>query len=607
GRRTRMAGVISWKVGGEQGQGIDSTGDILATACNRLGYYVYAYKQFSSRIKGGHTNYKVRISARPVDAPSSESHILIALDQETIDRNHAELLPGGVVIADPNFSPRLPAQSKARLCEVPSQAIASEVGSPIMRNVVSVGASSFFLGLPLEAVEQTVGEVFARKGETIQNQNKEALRRGYTYAAEHFSDATQFHLEPGDGKARLLLTGNEAIGLGALAAGCRLIAAYPITPASDILEWLVRHLPEHGGVAVQAEDEISAISTVLGAGYVGVRAMTATSGPGLSLMQEVIGLAHMAEVPFVVVDCQRAGPSTGMPTKHEQSDLLAVLHGSHGETPRIVLTPSNPAEAFDDIVTAFNLADRFQMPVFVVLDLSVALNKQTVDRLDHAAIKIDRGPLITDAELAALGAGAYRRYRLDPSGISPRSLPGQPFGQFVSSGLEHDELGRVSEDPQNRVAMMRKRFHKLEHLELNGHTGHQGASGPLAAFTYDGAESPDVLLIGWGASRGALAEARRLLEADSISAAHLHMRVVSPFPAASVGRRLARARYIFVVENNATGQLAQEIRLHCGDQLFEAGKRPGEVQSVLKYDGRLFVPEEIVAAVKEVIVHAHVG
>lgn len=604
-----MAREISWMVGGEQGQGIDSTGDILSIACNRLGYYVYGYKQFSSRIKGGHTNYKVRLSPQPVNAPARELHILVALDQKTIDRNHQELVAGGIAIADPHFSPKLPGESRGRLFEIPSQAIATDVGNAIMRNVVSVGASCYFLNLPLEEVQEIVGQVFARKGPKIQEQNKEALQRGFIYAREHFPEATAWHLDPGDHKSRLLLTGNEAVGLGALAAGCRLIAAYPITPASDVSEWLLRRLPEHGGIAVQAEDEISAISTVVGAGFAGVRAMTATSGPGLSLMQEVIGLAHMAEIPLVIVDCQRAGPSTGMPTKHEQSDLDAILHGSHGETPRIVLTPSDPVEAFHDMALAFNLADRFQMPVFVALDLSVALNKQTVDHLDVSGVTIDRGPLITDEELAALGSGAYRRYKVTDSGISQRTLPGQPLGQLVSTGLEHDEFGHVSEDPSNRVAMMQKRFKKLRQLHLDGYAAPGEARDPAAVpgFAYDGPDEPEVLLIGWGASRGSLAEARRRLTAKHIAAGHVHMRVVAPFPKESLARLLAKARRIFVAENNATGQLAREIRLQCGDELFAAGKRPSDVRSILKYDGYLFVPEEIVAAVLEVTAHAQVG
>ena len=441
--------LVSWKIGGEQGQGIDSTGEMLATVANRLGYYIYGYRQFSSRINGGHSNYKIRIGIEPVASTSSDTDILVAIDQETIDRNHHELVPGSFVVADERFKPELPEGCPATLLSVPMTKIAQELGSAVMRNTASLGVSAYLLGLPLDEFEKAFQQRFASRPE-LAEQNIAVLQAGYDYAKEHLPEPA-WRLAEGDGKTRLVMMGNEAVALGAAAGGCRFCAAYPITPASEVMENLLSILPRYGGVVVQAEDEIAAITACIGAGFAGARAITATSGPGISLMQEAIGLAHVAEIPLVIVDTQRGGPSTGMPTKQEQSDLWAILFGSHGDTPRIALAPSSVDETFYDTATAFNLADKYQTPVFLVTDLSLSLNKQTVEELDLSKITIDRGELLTDEEIAAQAEpDGFRRFRITESGISPRPLPGQPKGQFLATGVEHNEFGKVSEDPKNR-------------------------------------------------------------------------------------------------------------------------------------------------------------
>lgn len=589
-----MRTLVSWKVGGEQGTGIDSAGEILAKVCSRLGYHIYGYREFSSRIKGGHSNYKIRIGTEPIASTTSELHVLVAIDQETIDRNAAELVRGGLVIADEAFSPVLPEGCEGDLVALPIGQWASEIGNPLVRNVIFLGITAHIFGLPLEGFEQMIDELWGRRGEEIVSQNKAALRRGYNYASEHIVDR-RFVLAPPDGKARLLLMGNEAVALGALAAGCRFMAAYPITPASEIMEWLMPRMPKFGGVVVQAEDEIAALSMCVGAAFAGVRALTATAGPGLSLKQEAIGLAHTAEIPVVIVDTQRGGPSTGMPTKHEQSDVFAMLYGSHGDTPRIVLAPASAEDCFYDTVLAFNLADKYQMPVFLALDLSLALNKQTVESFDLARVTIDRGEIVSDAELAALGKGeGFKRYRLTESGISPRSLPGQPKGQYLATGVEHDEYGKVSEDPQNRVAMMQKRFRKLSDLKLTG----VQVTGPATS---------DILLIGFGATQGPLAEARRTLEEAGIAATHAQVRVLAPFPAEELADLIEGAKNVLVVENNFRGQLAQLIKLHVGE-VFEnraSAATLRHVKSLLKYNGRPFLPSEIVTRAEEELNHAY--
>lgn len=585
--------LVSWKVGGEQGQGIDSTGEILARAANRLGYYVYGYKHFSSRIKGGHTNYKLRIGVEPVASTSSDLQILVAIDQETINRNWHELVPGSIVVADPKWEPVLPEECPARLLHLPMSDIAQELGNPLVRNVIALGTSAFLLGMPEDALRDQVRDVFKRHGEKVQELNVEALARGYAAGREAVGSDVPFALAPAEGGPRLLMSGNEAVALGAVVAGCRVVAAYPITPASEILEVLGRYLSKVGGVAVQAEDEISAVMTAIGAGFAGVRALTATSGPGLSLKQEALGLANIAEIPLVIVDCQRGGPSTGMPTKHEQSDLMAMTYGTHGDSPRVIIAPSSPEDAYYDTITAFNLAEQLQMPVYIASDLSVAFNKQTVENLRIPENAIQRGEMVTDDELAKLGRREFHRYEITESGISRRSIPGQRNGQFTATGLEHDPYGEVSENPQNRVAMMNKRFRKVENIW----------NMDVPTIRYTGPADPEVLLVGFGGSFGAIDVARQQLEKEGMKVGHAHVRLIQPLPAEELAKLAAGARKVIVVENNATGQLAKLIKL---SDVYgrEDGIPADRLESVLKYDGNPFLPEDIVEEVKEVVLLA---
>ncbi|HET7658188.1 MAG TPA: 2-oxoacid:acceptor oxidoreductase subunit alpha, partial [Bacillales bacterium] len=367
-----MIKQLSWKVGGQQGEGIESTGEIFASAFNRSGYYLYSYRHFSSRIKGGHTNNKIRVSTTHVRSMSDDLDILVAFDQETIDVNFHELRSGGIVLADEKAKPTIPDESRASLYVIPFTNIAADLGTSLMKNMVALGASGAVLGLPEAFFDGIVEEIFGRKGEKVVEKNKAAIRAG----AESFKNAggsQTMQLAEGDGKKRMYMIGNDAISLGALAGGARFMAAYPITPASDIMEYMIKKLPDFGGTVIQTEDEIAACTMCIGANYGGVRSFTASAGPGLSLMMESIGLAGMTETPLVVVDTQRGGPSTGLPTKQEQSDLMAMIHGTHGEIPKIVMAPSTVEEAFYDAAEAFNLADKYQCPVILLSDLQLSL------------------------------------------------------------------------------------------------------------------------------------------------------------------------------------------------------------------------------------------
>jgi 2-oxoglutarate/2-oxoacid ferredoxin oxidoreductase subunit alpha len=568
-----MKNQLSWKVGGQQGEGIESTGEIFSKALNQLGYHLYGYRHFSSRIKGGHTNNKIRVSTTPTRAVADDLDILVAFDQETIDVNVHELTDEGIVIADSKFKPVLPEGAKGTLYPISFTEIADELGSSLMKNMVAVGASSAAIGLPVTAFEQVVRDIFARKGEKIVDMNLQAMHKG----AEVFNDQangqlSHLTLAEGDGSRRMYMIGNYAIALGAIAAGWRFMADYPITPSSEIMEYLIKKLPEFGGTVIQTEDEIAAITMAIGANHAGVRALTASAGPGISLKTEGMGLAGMTETPVVIIDTQRGGPSTGLPTKQEQSDMNALIYSTHGEIPKIVLAPSTTEEAFYDTVEAFNLAEEYQCPVIIASDLALSLGKQTVEPLNLKNVEIRRGKLL--AEAPEHEGDLFNRFEVTEDGISPRVIPGTKNGLTHITGVEHGENGRPSEDPNNRIAQMDKRLRKLKDFKY--------ANGLNIDAPH---EEADILLIGVGSTTGAIAEAKARLEDQGHRINHIHTRILLPFPAEELKPYIDAADQLIVVENNATGQLADLVKLHIGAR--------DKIHSLLKYDGNPFLPYEI--------------
>lgn len=569
-----MISQLSWKIGGQQGEGVESTDRIFSTALNRLGYFLYGYRHFSSRIKGGHTNNKIRISTKPIRAISDDLDILVAFDQESIDLNARELRSGGVIVADAKFSPTVPEGVKATLFSVPITSIAEELGTSLMKNMVASGASWALLGLPIEVFNKAVQEEFGRKGLAIVEKNIEAVKRGAEFVLELAGGPIEgFKLEPADGKPKMFMIGNDAIGLGSVAAGCRIMSAYPITPATEIMEYLIKRLPKFGGTVIQTEDEIAAITMAIGSSYAGVRTMTASAGPGLSLMMEAIGLAGMTETPVVIVDTQRGGPSTGLPTKQEQSDINALINGTHGEIPKIVLAPSSIEECFYDTIQAFNLAEKYQVPVILVTDLQLSLGKQSCEMLDYNKINIDRGYIVKDIPERE-DKSMFNRYAVTENGISPRVLPGEKNGIHHVTGVEHDESGRPSESPTNRKKMMDKRLRKLNKLQVNDPIHLQSPH-----------LDPEILIIGMGSTGGTIDEARRRLEEEGVETNHMTVRLLHPFPINEVLPQIEKAKKVLVLENNATGQLANLIKMNVGHH--------DKIVNVLKYDGNPFLPSEI--------------
>lgn len=580
-----MREQLSLMVGGQQGEGIDSTGVVLANVLNRLGYQIYGQRTFSSRIKGGHTNFKIRVARQRVLSLEEHVDLMMAFDQDTINRNASQLRDGSIVIydSDGKRQAKLPEGREVVALHIPISQIARESGAVIMKNMVATGAAAALLDLDRQPFHNVIEERFGRRGEKMVASNRQAFDAGYDAALSQMNGLELLKLAPGDDRRRHLMAGNEAAAFGALAAGCRFMAAYPITPASEVMHWLVRKLPKYGGVVVQAEDEIASMAMTIGAGYTGVRALTATSGPGLSLKMETLGYAGMIEAPVVIVAVQRGGPSTGMPTKHEQSDLLQMLYGTHGDLTRIIVAPTNVEECFYYAAEAFNLAERYQTPVILALDLSLGLSVQTVEGLDFDRIQIDRGNIISQEELDQLNGQPFKRYAFTESGISPRSIPGMAGGLHLATGVEHDETGHITENRENRIKMMNKRLRKIAGVEANG-----------ISTGYFGDEDPQLLLVGWGSAMGPINEAVETLQAEGHKVGSLAIKLLSPLPAGEIEAVVNRADKVVVVENNAQGQLNLVLRQHLDVPKSKLG-------SLIKYDGTSFLAQEIAAHCREVL------
>nr|WP_263313442.1 2-oxoacid:acceptor oxidoreductase subunit alpha [Mammaliicoccus sp. Marseille-Q6498] len=578
-----MKSQISWKVGGQQGEGIESTGEIFATAMNRQGYYLYGYRHFSSRIKGGHTNNKIRVSSTPIRAISDDLDILIAFDQETIDVNYDEMREGSIIIADAKAKPENPEDSKAQLVSLPFTSIAKELGTALMKNMVAVGATCAVMDLDIKIFESLIHDLFSRKGEKVVDLNVQALNEGYRLMKAEMDDLESEHtLEPIDSEGHLFMIGNDAIGLGAVAAGVRFMAAYPITPASEIMEYMIDRLPALGGAVIQTEDEIAACTMAIGSNYAGVRSFTASAGPGLSLMMESIGLSGMTETPLVIVNTQRGGPSTGLPTKQEQSDLMQMIYGTHGDIPKIVLAPTSASDAFYLTIEAFNLAEEYQCPVILLSDLQLSLGKQTVESLDYDKIEIRRGALL-EGDLETPEDKAYfKRYALTDSGVSPRVLPGTKGGIHHVTGVEHNEEGKPSEGAENRQKQMDKRMRKTAQLLIDE---------PVESNEkYDEA---DILYVGFISTAGAIEEAITRLDQTDAKVNHIQIRQLHPFPTDVVQAAFDKAKKVVVAEHNYQGQLSNIIKMNINHQ--------NKIINQTKYDGTPFLPHEIEDKALEIV------
>jgi 2-oxoglutarate ferredoxin oxidoreductase subunit alpha len=567
--------------GGQAGDGSLTTGDLIAGVFKRMGLEVYTYKDFPSRIRGGHTNYVIRAGERPNYGMADFVDGLVAFDLEAVEAHIDEMRPGGFVIFD-STSEKVPDEMRRAditWYDVPLGKIAKEdLGLELVRNTISLGVLGALIGMDPQIMRNDVAGVYKRKGEKVVDLNNRAIEAGENYIKQHYSEwPSGYELSAKNDGDRLIMMGNDAIAYGALVGGCRFMAGYPITPATDVLEWMAKYAPSFGGVAIQAEDELSAINMVLGASFTGVRSMTATSGPGQSLMTEAIGLAGVLEIPVVIVECARTGPSTGMPTKTEQSNLNQLIFSGHGEIPRIVIAPGTVEDSFYMSALAFNLADKYQCPVFILSEQALCQSKATLPQLDLSRVEVDRGKMVTEPVVF----GEYKRFAFSEDGVSPRVIPGVEGGMHLAPGSEHNEAGVITENTRNRARMMEKRMSKME-----------SARPDLPELLIHGDPHAEIGIIGYGSNRGPIVEAQDRLAAAGVATKFLEMRTLWPFPEEDVRAFIDSAAHIFVVENNFTGQLERLVRYVVG---------PLErMHRVLKYNGRPFRPIEVIEPIERI-------
>ena len=571
-------------IGGAAGDGVASAGNTLAVSVARQGQAVFAYNSYQSVIRGGHSWLRLRISAKKPLNHGDQADVVIALNQDTLDRHLRELVPGGLALYNSSkLKPRYEPPKGVQLCPLPVRELTPAYEKlPVLQNTVAVGAVIRLMGLDFAGLESVLESTFAKKPQVVKV-NMEAAKAGFDYAAAHFQPLSK-QLQQTDQKWALM-TGNELMAMGAAFAGCKFYCAYPMSPATHILEWFAGHAKELGICVRQVEDEISVVNMSIGAGHMGVRSMCATSGGGLALMTEAIGMAGMIETPVVVVNVMRAGPSTGVPTKTEQADLNQAFGASQGDFPRIIIAPLSMTDCFQTPGLAFNLAERYQCPVIILADLLMCEDNETVDpALLDVDFKIDRGELITEVN-AQSGGEPYLRYKDTPSGISPRAIPGLPGHLYVSGSDEHDEdgvlLSDVYTDPVRRKKMVDKRARKMD--TVLDHVPAPKLEGPAEA---------GVTLVGWGSTWGVISEAVERLNQEGISANHLQIKLLVPFNVKEVTDILGRSKKTVIIENNFSGQFARHLRAETG--IVANGH-------IRKYDGEPFEPKHIVAGVKEIL------
>ncbi len=570
-------------VGGAAGDGVASAGNSLVLSLARQGLAAYTYNSYQSVIRGGHSWLRVRFSAEKPLNQGDQVGAMVALNQDTLDRHLQELEAGGVALFNAaKLKPSYEPPPGVQLCPLPVLELAPDSKRlPVMQNTVAVGALLQLMGLEIAGLESVLQSTFAKKPEVVAK-NIDAARAGFEYAAANFQPLPA-QLEPTDQKWAQV-SGNELLAMGAALAGCKFYVAYPMSPATHVLEWFAGHAERLGICVRQVEDEISVINMAIGAGHMGLRSMCATSGGGFALMSEAIGMAGIMETPVVAINVMRAGPSTGVPTKTEQADLTQALGASQGDFPRVIMAPVSMTDCFRTPAEAFNVAEHYQVPVIILSDLLMSEGSETVDpALLDVEFPIDRGELVT--EETTPDGEPYLRYKDTPSGISPRALPGLRNHLYVSASDEHDEdgvlLSDVFTDPVRRKKMVDKRVRKMETVAQY-----------LPAPTLEGPPDADVTLLGWGSTWGAMTEAAARLRQEGTPTNHLQIKFLMPLHVDEINEILGTSKRIIIVENNQSGQFARHLRAETG--IVAHGH-------IRKYDGEPFEPKHIVAGVKDII------
>ncbi len=549
-----------------------SAGLNMSKLASRSGYFSFDYSEYPSIIRGGHNLMQIVVSDEPVRAQYKTADFLVALNKETIDLHVEELEDGGSLLCDEESKPLFQKLKKINIFLIPINKIAKELGgSLLLRNTAALGASIALLGGDLKIFKNLVAQEFSAKDPKITENNFAVCQAGYDYAIKNYGDKIKDILKPRKTKIKMVINGNEAISLGAVAAGMQFSAIYPMTPISGILHSLALLQEKYGFVCKQPEDEIAAINMAIGASFAGARSLVATSGGGFCLMTEAYGLAGMTETPLVIIEGMRGAPATGLPTWTEQGDLRMVLHAHQGDFPRIVLAAGDIEEAFHLTMLAFNLADEYQTPVVVIVDKQICESHMSVGLFDYKTYKADVGKLLLKKQ------DNYKRFALSADGISTRSPVG--FGNYVMANSdEHNEAGFSSEEAQNRIEQMEKRMQKLQTC----------AKEDMSAPRIIGPKNADLTIVSWGSNKGAILEAMK----NFSNVNFLHLTWISPFPAKEVKNILARARRVLNIECNYSAQMSGLIKERTGIEIKN---------NLLKYNGRPFYPEEIVVQIKKVL------
>jgi 2-oxoglutarate/2-oxoacid ferredoxin oxidoreductase subunit alpha len=627
---------LSWVIGGAQGSGVDSAANIFSRACAGGGLHIFGKREYYSNIKGEHSYFTVRVSERPVHSHVNEINMLVSFDAETVFRHFTEVTQGGGIIYDTDVAettidevPTIDDYAADRikktlekaglgfkvqdaleyakkrsvvLFPVPFfqllQEFAQKANDPAlskltrMVNVMALSASMAIMEFDSEVLARAIQFIFRAK-KKVADLNVNASAHVYNYAKAKFAETSfkyRLQARPAE-KDIIIVQGNQSSALGKMVAGCRFQTYYPITPASDDSEFLeaneIVDLNDSGSkgstVVIQTEDEIAAIAMAIGSALTGARSATATSGPGFSLMAEALGWAGINEVPVVISLYQRTGPSTGLPTRHEQGDLNFAINAGHGEFPRIVLASGDIVESFYDTVKAFNFAERYQMPVIHMLDKAIANSVTTCKNFDLSKIVIERGSLVSKVTEADKGAaGNYLRFKLSDNPISPRVVLGTKDAIFWNSGDEHTEEGHITEDPEVRIKMMDKRMDKLE-------VALKEIPEQDKAVAYG---SGDTVIISWGSTKGAILDTMDKLAGEGTKVKFIQVRLMNPFPSELVTSMLQGAKKVIDIEMNYSGQLGSLMRQHTG--------REYDYQ-IVKYNGRPMSLDEVYNAVKRII------
>ncbi|PSQ19226.1 2-oxoacid:acceptor oxidoreductase subunit alpha [Halobacteriales archaeon QS_8_69_26] len=603
-----MSDELIWRIAGGSGDGADSTSKNFARALMRSGLHVFTHQHYPSRIRGGHMYVEVRAAPEPVKSRGDGYNFLVALgdsfarnpqegayygDEEIkpLAENLDELREGGVIIYDTGLFDEEDVEEVGlheraeendwHVYGIDLRGTAREHGREVMRNTAGVGATAALLGADLDPFEEIMRE--GMRGDVLEA-NLQVLTDAYESAADlEFTHDLSFP-EGGHDEQQVMVSGSHAVAYGALDSGCRFISGYPMTPWTDVFTIMSQNLPDVGGISEQVEDEIAAASLAVGASHAGVKAMSGSSGGGFALMSEPLGMAEMTETPLVLVEAQRAGPSTGMPTKTEQADLEHVLYTSQGDSNRVVLAPGNVREAYEQSRISFDVAYDYQIPTILLYDQKLGAENRTVpESFFDREPSPDLGSTLTEEELAEAAhdaSGKFHRFQYDPeNGVSPRSIPGQKGGRYLASGNEHTQSGHITEDPDLRVAQVDRRLRKLESIreDLNGRD----------LQTYYGEEDAEYGIVSWGSQQDTVEEAVDRLLAAGHSVQAVGVSQIMPFPREEMAGFIEGVEEAMVVEMNATGQFRGHIQR-------ELGRYGDKLTSLLKYNGNPFEPAEIV-------------